>query len=181
MIPGASALRPESSPFRSGFHPLRKEWARKLVAWACAGALLVNTAGCYSHRQIDSASGLTSGQRVTLELTDQGRARLAEQLGGSVARVQGAVISQDGDQLSISVARVGYIGGTISNWSGETVRIQRADISSVQERQLAPVRTGLLAGGIIAALVVLTVGMDWIGFGSDDGRQQPGEEQPGDQ
>jgi hypothetical protein len=139
--------------------------------------LLFNSA-CHSYRQIDSAAGLAPGQRVSIEITDQARVRLSEQLGGSVARVDGAIVGHDGDQYVVSVSRVGYVGGTTSNWSGERVRIGRSEVARVQERRISTVRTGLFAGGIIAGLAILTIGMDWIGFGQDDDRRpDPGNGQ----
>jgi hypothetical protein len=158
--------------------PLRRRATRSLVGVGCGGALLFNTA-CYSYRPIDTATGFTPRQRVAVDVTDQARVRLGEQLGSGVSRIEGTVVAHEGEQYVLSVSRVGYVGGTTTNWAGENVRVARADVARVQERRLSGVRTGLLAGGIAAALVVLTLGMDWIGFGSDDDRRpDPGNGDP---
>jgi hypothetical protein len=180
MVRGASTRIIEYHCFRDGCERVRKQWVPKLSTLACAGAMLLNTA-CYTYRPVDPTVGADPGQEVRLEITDQGRLRLNQQFGGSVAGVHGRILAQDADQLTVGISRVRYLSGATSNWAGERVQLQRSEIALVQERRLSQTRTGLLAGGLIAALVVLTIGMDWIGFGADPADRTPGGDDNTDQ
>jgi hypothetical protein len=157
----------------------RRARARSLSAVACAASLLFNGA-CHSSRRIEPAA-LSGGQRVEFALTDAARVRHGEQLGGSVATLRGRVVGTGVGGYTIAVDRVRYLSGATSRWSGEPISISSSDVATVHERRVSVARTGLIAGAAVGALAFLTLGMDWIGFGSDDdgnpGRGPTGPEQ----
>jgi hypothetical protein len=169
-----TASFPSVNVRRGGSSTPRRAGARSLLAVACAASLLLFNSACYSYRRVEPTA-LAGGQRVEVALTDAARVRLGEQFGGSVASVRGLVVGREASGYTIAVDRLRYVSGATSRWSGETVSIAAPDVAIVQERRMSAVRTALLAGVGVGALVFLTLGMDWIGFGSDDDRN-PGRD-----
>jgi len=110
--------------------------------------------GCYTYVPVESTTPLV-GERVAFQITDHGRVGLAERMGTGVTVVEGRVLGMEGDQVVVSVLRVGQINGESSQWSGETVRFDRSYVARAEERQLSKTRTWLAAGLATVAVVAL--------------------------
>lgn len=118
-------------------------------------ALLVPLiAGCYEYQRVDVANSAPSGQPVMLTLTDAGTANLAAELGPSVEVVGGRLLSDSGDAYVLALSESRKQNGMEIDWRGEQVSISKAFVANVQSRRFSRTRTGLLTGGVIAALVV---------------------------
>jgi hypothetical protein len=114
---------------------------------------------------------------VELVLNDQGRAALSERLGTMVDKVEGQMLSQQGDSYTISVVRVSQLNGGTALWNGEQVSVRKEYTTGFQVRQVSKVKSIALAVAVAAA-VVLVFSKDLLGGGSDDKTQDPGHIEP---
>jgi hypothetical protein len=117
--------------------------------------------------------------RVAIDLSDQGRVALGNQIGPGVARIEGKLVEANGDGYVIGVSRIETIGGQGSQWTGERVRVQQTYVARVQERRLSKKRTLLAAATAAAAVGTFIVTRNLLGIGraSDNGGQPPSGEQ----
>src|SRR5581483_455073 len=69
----------------------RRLLRRRRFAGLVAGCALLSNAGCYEYRPYETA-GPQLGDRVALELSDQGRASLGSVLGPGVLQIEGALL-----------------------------------------------------------------------------------------
>ncbi len=157
---------------RSASHRAR----RRLTASVALATLALNTA-CYVYAPVAAAP--RPGQRLALELSDQGRVALGGQLGAGVTRVEGTVRQAGSDDLVMAVERLAQISGGTSYWGGEEVRIRRADIARTEERRLSRGRTALAVGGFVVALGAFAVTRVLGGFGGEETTPPPREPPPG--
>jgi hypothetical protein len=121
--------------------------------------------GCYSYVPIETNTP-PLGETVALEITDQGRAVLADRFGQGLLRVEGLVTEVDSEIVALSVFRVSQLSGN-SRWSGETVRVGRGYVGRFERRQLSRPRTFLLAGGLIGGFAVVVVSQGLFGTGAE--------------
>jgi hypothetical protein len=132
--------------------------------------------GCYTYAPLDTSTEVQAGERISVEVTDRGRAELGERLGSGVVRLEGTLTRTDSQDLVMNVWRVMSIGGEMSRWSGESVRFRRDFAARVQTRTLNRPRTYLVAGAAVAGLVVFAKSFDLLGSfvgGSDPGEGPP--------
>ena len=106
-------------------------------------------AACYTYRPL-STQAPEPGARVSAQLTGQGSQDLAGQIGPDVLHVEGEVVETDSSGLDLVVREIESYRGIRSDWKGEQVRLPRAAVAGIQERQLSPGGTGLM-GGVLAA------------------------------
>lgn len=143
----------------------------------CAVIAVVPAAlGCYSYAPLETSAGVQAGEHIAVEITDRGRAELSDRLGSGVLRLEGTLTRTDSADLVMNVWRVAQIGGPTERWSGESVRLKREYASSVQTRTLNRGKTYLVAGGVVAGLVLFTKTFDLLGFatgGEDNGPPDP--------
>ena len=130
------------------------------------GAFVVLSA-CYKYVPVESTTPPV-GETVAFEITDRGRVGLGDRLGTGVKEIQGQIIRPDGDELVINVFKVVQLNGTSSQWSGETVRLDRDYIGRVKTRELSKTRTWLLAAGATATVVWLITSRTLSGLFNDD-------------
>jgi hypothetical protein len=122
---------------------------------------------CYSYARIDSqAPALPLGHYVEVQITDRGRVGLGERFGPGVRQINGTVVSQQDNQLVLSVDRIANIDGEMGRWSGDTARIERDFIGSMTERRVSTSRTALLAAAAGAA-IYFTAASGILGGGKD--------------
>jgi hypothetical protein len=152
---------------------------RRGAALALGLVMLVNTA-CYTYKPLFS-SAPQAGQRLALEISDQGRVRLGDQLGAGVLRIEGTLNAIEGNEYVISVTRVRYISGTSSNWGGERVRLLADAVARVEERKFSKARTMLAVGSVVVAAALFVVSRDLLGFGQGSGDDVPPRIPPGNQ
>ena len=130
------------------------------------GALLVLSA-CYKYVPVESTT-VPVGETVAFEITDRGRVGLGDRLGSGVREIQGQLVRPDGDELIINVFRVIQLNGTSSQWSGETVRLDRDYVGRVKARELSKSRTWLLAAGVTATVVWVITSRTLSGLFNDE-------------
>lgn len=130
--------------------------------------------GCYQYVPIATPAEPPVGERVAFEITDRGRAELAERLGSGVVQVEGNLTTADSTRYVMRVWGLSTISGQKAHWSGETVSIARDYVSTVKARQLSKGRTWL-AAGLAAGAFYLLVSQDLVGggLGDDDDPPQP--------
>ena len=123
-----------------------------------APALLVVAAmGCFTYRDTPTGDPPPAGREVKLTLSGEGRAVLSKQLGPSVARVYGRLVSSDSSNVTVALTRTELADGTDAPWNGEQVTIAKGYIRESQERKVEPVKTvGLMAlvAGAVTGIAV---------------------------
>jgi hypothetical protein len=132
---------------------MRHRRTRHNVLWALA-ALLPALQACYEYAPI-ATSTLPVGQQVELQITDRGRVGLGDRFGPGVQQIFGRVVSEQGNDVVISVKSVTNISGESTQWSGDTTRVDRSFVATIRGRQVSTTRTVLLAVGATAAVVIL--------------------------
>jgi hypothetical protein len=130
------------------------------------GALLVAQA-CYSYVPLETETP-PLGETVALQITDRGRVGLADRFGAGLVRLEGRVTKVDTADVVLNVFRVSQVGGTGSRWSGESVRLDRGFVGSVQRRELSRSRSWLLAGAITVGVAAFIASNQLFGVFSGD-------------
>jgi hypothetical protein len=133
------------------------------------GALAVVT-GCYTYVPLEPSAPPPRDETVALEITDRGRLELGDRLGPGVLRVEGRITDATPDVLMVNVFRVAQINGQRSQWSGESVRLDRAFVGRVQERQLSRTRTAIAVAAVAVGVgaFIATRGLSGLFNGGDD-------------
>jgi len=119
-----------------------------------AGAGLLS-AGCYS-LQPSTAATPAPGTNVALAINDAGRVALGGAMGPSILRVNGRLMSLDGDEYVLAVSGVDLLQGGFQAWNGETVRIKTSHVSALLERRFSKGRTLALGAAIAGVAVMLS-------------------------
>jgi hypothetical protein len=117
------------------------------------------SAGCYA---LQPAAGATPvpGTNVALDINDAGRVALGGSMGPSINRVNGKLMSKDGEDYVLAVSGVDLLLGGYQSWAGETVRINSTHVSTLYLRRFSPGRTivlGAVAAGVAAVVVNKTL------------------------
>ncbi len=89
---------------------------------------------------------------IRVQLTDSGSAGMRSALGPSVVYVTGRVEGADSSGVALHVGETEAAGGAVTYWKGERAVIPRSYVAVIEQEKLAPVRTMVLAGAIVAAL-----------------------------
>lgn len=151
---------------------MKRQWQ---YAWLAVVASVVAGQGCYTYVPVETSEPPPVGERLAFELTDRGRAALAERLGPGVLRVEGSLIQADSERYVMRVWGVSQARDGTVRWSGETVSIGRDYVGGVERRQLATARTWLFAGAT-TGLLVYAMSQDIVGGGREQDR--PDEPEP---
>lgn len=133
---------------------MKRSWSPLVVtAWLALQ-------GCYVYVPASTTTPPT-GETVVLQISDRGRVALGERLGPGVTQIQGRVTSVGEEQVSMSVASVGYVSGETSLWSGETMTMSREFVGNVSVRQLSKSRTWVTVGAsaAVAGFFIATRGL----------------------
>jgi hypothetical protein len=135
---------------------------RLLASGICSLALVLS--GCYVTVPVTQSS-LQPGDRIRVQLTEQGADDLARYLGPNVATVDGRLLQNSDGVLALSVTSVATRAGDEQYWKGEQVSIPRTTVANVQGRKLSLWRSGLIGAAFVGAAAT-------IGFvsGSSSGR-----------
>lgn len=137
---------------------------------------LLTLQGCYVYAPVYTSAPPT-GETVVLNISDRGRVALAERLGPGVTSIRGRVGTVAEEQLSVSVASVGYISGDNSLWSGESMSLSREYVSHVQVRKLSKSRTWVAVGATTVAVGTFIATRGLFSFLSNltGGERDPGQ------
>jgi hypothetical protein len=131
--------------------------------------------GCYSYVPVDFGIS-EQGHNVRAELNAEGEQALTNQLGPGIHEIQGMVLGQEGESLSILIqsarsTRLGIIPG-----GNEAIRLGPMHVNRFYEKRLSRGRSIILGAVVVAGLAFLTSEL-----GSEDrvlGPENPGD--PGD-
>lgn len=95
------------------------------------------------------------GEQVRAQLTAEGQVRQAAVTGVARMSLEGNVLAVEPEQLVLQVAIPGIVPELQRSAKvADTLRIPRADVVAIDVQRFSPVRSGLLAGGIVAAGVL---------------------------
>jgi hypothetical protein len=141
--------------------------ARRQLA-ALVGVLHLCTA-CYQYVPVQAAP--TVGAHVGLDINDDGRVALRDQLGPGVVRLEGTLRAVEGDAMIVQASNVTQIRGRPVPVDSVQVRVSRGHIEHIDERRLSRTRTWMIVGG--AAAIVASFLMSG-GFGKPPAQEPPG-------
>jgi hypothetical protein len=77
---------------------------------------------------------------------------LARYLGRNIGSVDGRFLDNSDSALTLSVIQVSTRAGEDQFWKGETVKLPRGTIASVEGRKLSFWRSGLIASALVGGL-----------------------------
>ena len=125
---------------------------RLLASGICSLVLVLS--GCYVTVPV-TQSTLQPGDRVRVQLTEQGADDLARYLGPNVATVDGRLLQNSDGVLALSVTTVATRAGDEQYWKGEQVSIPRTTVATVQGRKLSLWRSGLIGAAVLAGAATI--------------------------
>ena len=116
--------------------------------------LCLSLTGCYQYRSAGPVDQVqpVAGRRVAIQLTDQGTADLAGQLGGGVESIDGEIVGGDADRLEVAVASTEDTRRITSDWKGERVTVPRSAVASIRERRFSAGATSLAGAIVVGSL-----------------------------
>ncbi len=141
--------------------------ARRPLA-VLVGLLHLCTA-CYQYVPVQSAP--TVGAHVGLEINDDGRVALREQLGPGVVRLEGRLSAVEGDAMIVRASNVTQIRGRPTPVDSVRVRVSRGHVDRMDERRLSRSRTWMVLGGAVAVVAAFLLSG---GFGGGSASEPPG-------
>jgi hypothetical protein len=152
--------------------------ARRIGAWlvrvrrgALAAGLLLLPA-CYATR-LTTTSRIAPGERVAIDVNDQGRAALGERIGPEIRRLGGTYLGESNGEIELRVMDVTDLNGSRTTWSGESIKLRREHVKDMYERRFSRARTAVVVGVVAAGLVAFIATRGLFGFGpggpGDDG------------
>lgn len=109
--------------------------------------------GCYVNAPLSTAPD--PGERVHVSLTDQGSVDLAQYLGRNIGSVDGRLLNGNDSTLTLSVTQVSTRAGDDQFWKGETVKLPRHTISTVEGRKFSFWRSGLIASALVGSVAFI--------------------------
>lgn len=132
---------------------------RTTAAFACCILLPVLSGACYRYVP---AQAPEPGRLIRASLNEQGAAAVTSRLGPGVLEVDGMLLADEGQELSVLVDKYITRQQGLLLAGNEPMRLPRAHLSSVLEREIDPVRSALfgaaLAGGAFAMVKVFGPG-----------------------
>lgn len=142
------------------------------LAAACAAA----GAGCYSYAPVAPANALV-GSAVRVRLTEQEAERVHGMLGRDDRLIEGTLIEAVPDAIVIAVPTTPGTGspGVADARLHQRISVPVPGLVEIETRRLDKLRTGLLVGGIAAALGVV-IGTQFAGTDSPEGGDKPGDD-----
>jgi hypothetical protein len=109
--------------------------------------------GCYVNVPLTTRPD--AGERVHVSLTDQGSLDLAQYLGRNIGSVDGRLVDGNDSALTVSVSQVTSRSGEENYWKGETIKLPRRTVATVEGRKLSFWRSGLIGGALVGGLAIL--------------------------
>jgi hypothetical protein len=133
------------------------------------GAVQLCTA-CYQYVPVRSSP--TVGSQVGLQINDEGRVALRDQLGPGVVRLEGRLMAIESGDMVVQATSVTQIRGRALPVDTLRVRVSRGHVEDMDERRLSRTRTWMVIGGAVAIVAGFLIAG---GFGG----KTPAEEPPG--
>jgi len=131
-------------------------------------SLLISATGCYYYQPLETPAP-QPGTYMQVMLTDSGTSHFWGYLGPDVGNLRGRLITANPEALALSVESVEQRHGQILSWKGETVRLGREYVATLQERHLSKVRTALLTGGSVMGFIAAIAAFTNLASGSGGG------------
>ncbi len=128
-------------------------------------------AACYQY--VPARSLPTVGSRVVLEINDDGRVALRDQLGPGIVRLEGRLSAVEGTDMVVAASSVTQIRGQAVPVDSVRVRVSQGHVERMDERRLSRSRTWIVIGGAVAIVAAFFVGKGAFG------RTTPPENPPG--
>jgi hypothetical protein len=136
-------------------------------------AVLSGVSACYEYVPVDSPAE-TVGKVVELKINDPGRVGLADRFGPGLDRVEGRLVAQRDNELTLSVTNVSMLDGVNTKWSGESVNLNRGFVGRLSSRKISTVKTTLFAAVAGAAVYFMAArALNSSGRESDDTQAPP--------
>lgn len=127
----------------------------RVMALSAAALLSGALNGCYEFVPAQT-DVLVPGKPIALEINDQGRVGLGNQIGAEVRRLSGTLVSQSDQDYSLRVTELTFLNNRTSQWSGERVTVPRQYARTVFEQRLSGGRT-MMATAVSAGLIVAAI------------------------
>lgn len=128
--------------------------------------LVFTLSGCFSYSPTDLAAP-KQRDSVRVQLSRPEDFRLTQYTANDVIRIEGEVITLDESFLHLSAWALRARSGYHMAAQGETVRIPRDAVAQVEQKQISPGRSALIAGLAILAGAVISVAAG--GSGGEEG------------
>lgn len=107
---------------------------------------------CYVTTPVAMAPAPEIGTKLHVQLTDAGSASLAQYLGPNVFYVDGRLQGRSDTSMALAVSGLTFRSGDEQYWKGENVSLPQSAIATIQVKKVSWWRSGVLAGGVIAAV-----------------------------
>jgi hypothetical protein len=156
-------------------HSRLVSFARRAAVFSAVVLSASAASGCYVYEP-STATLLSPGKSIALDLNDLGRLNLANLIGPEVKRIAGVLVSQTNNDYVIHVSQLVYFNGRTSEWSGEAVNVRGDYVSGVFEEKLSASRTALAVAGGVAGVGALVAARNLVANGTDntDTKGNPG-------
>jgi hypothetical protein len=129
-------------------------------------------AACYVQRPL-TAPVPEASSRIVVQITDTGRAELANQIGPGASEVEGVVVSANDSAWDLEVLRVGYRVGPSQQWNRERVTFPRYALTNASERSLSRKKSWIMALAITGTALLAAKAFGALGFGGSGGGEPP--------
>lgn len=130
--------------------------------------LLPPVSGCYTYTRVGGEQAPV-GVPVDVTITDAGRVGLKGSLGPGVVGVRGTMAARTDSEYVLSVREVRAIGGSATQWMGDTVSIRRDYVATFAERRFSRRRTLVAVGAVTAAVALFAARSLNVGGGDHGG------------
>ncbi|GLC25651.1 hypothetical protein [Roseisolibacter agri] len=111
-------------------------------------------AGCRSYAPVTPGDG-NAGRVVRVRLTPDGGSALASTIGPRGTALEGTLVTADDSTVTMDVRAVTREGGDDERWPAERLRVARRGVAGVDVVRTSVKRSALLAGGVVAGLLLL--------------------------
>jgi hypothetical protein len=125
------------------------------VRGAALGLVAFALSACYSYAAAPP-SGARVGERVRVRVSGAAADRLEPTLGHSDRTIEGDLLEQADSSIALGVALPNQMGaGTMTSRPQQRIVIARAELQELELRRLDKVRTSLLVGVGVGAVVAI--------------------------
>lgn len=125
----------------------------RLSAFA-ALALVTPLGACFTYNQVPLGPATATDIDVRVEINPNASNLIVSSVGPRVEQLEGRTVAADDTSLTMSVRTITRTAGSEENWNGDAVRIPREAIARVERRHLDPIKTGLIAAGVVGAAIL---------------------------
>jgi hypothetical protein len=135
--------------------------------------LVLVLGGCYSHRPAVLET-LAPGERVRVTVTPAWGEEIAQLLGTSGRTLEGELTQIANGAFFLSVPSGFRQEGFSFETLHQTIRLERADVVMIEQKQLDRTRTAIVMGALAAGVTAVLIDA-YSGKTGGDTRQPPGE------